>query len=134
MYRLWLPKASRITDNMPALSLARIVHTAQQENEIFYTKFRNAIKDFKEYDDITLDDLSETYSSKLFEITAKNAEGNYENFTEEILAQSLEEFVTIQTSKKEQSRIDALKLTSSKQKQRKFREKEELIKAYTKIF
>ena len=122
MYRLWLPKASRITDNMPALSLARIVHTAQQENEIFYTKFRNAIKDFKEYDDITLDDLSETYSSKLFEITAKNAEGNYENFTEEILAQSLEEFVTIQTSKKGQ-RDRCFEITSSKQKQRKFREK-----------
>ena len=59
------------------------MHTAaQQENEIFLHKGRNAIKDFKEYDDITLDDLSETYSSKLFEITAKNTEGNYENFTE----------------------------------------------------
>lgn len=133
MYRLWLPKASRITDNMPALSLARIVHTAQQENEIFYTKFRNAIKDFKEYDDITLDDLSETYSSKLFEITAKNAEGNYENFTEEILAQSLEEFVTIQTSKKDKE-IDALKLQVQNKNNENLEKKEELIKAYTKIF
>ena len=86
---------------MPALSLARVVHTAQQENEIFYQKFKSAIKDFAEYKDITLDDLSEIYSNKLFEITAKNAKGNYENFTEEILAQSLEEFITIQNSQKD---------------------------------
>ena len=93
----------------------------------------NAIKDFKEYDDITLDDLSETYSSKLFEITAKNAEGNYENFTEEILAQSLEEFVTIQTSKKDKE-IDALKLQVQNKNNENLEKKEELIKAYTKIF
>lgn len=132
MYRLWLPKASQITDNMPALSLARIVHTAQQENELFYAKFKAAIKDFKEYNNITLDDLSETYSSKLFEITAKNAEGNYENFTEQVLAQSLEEFMTIQTSKKDKE-IDALKLQVQDRNNENLQNREELIKAYTKI-
>lgn len=132
MYRLWLPKASQITDNMPALSLARIVHTAQQENELFYAKFKAAIKDFKEYNNITLDDLSETYSSKLFEITAKNAEGNYENFTEQVLAQSLEEFMTIQTGKKDKE-IDALKLQVQDRNNENLQNREELIKAYTKI-
>lgn len=132
MYRLWLPKASQITDNMPALSLARIVHTAQQENELFYAKFKAAIKDFKEYDKITLDDLSETYSSKLFEITAKNAEGNYENFTELILAQSLEEFMTIQMSKKDKE-INELKLQVQDENNEKLKNREELIEAYTKI-
>lgn len=77
--------------------------------------------------------MSETYSSKLFEITAKNAEGNYENFTEEILAQSLEEFVTIQTSKKDKE-IDALKLQVQNKNNENLEKKEELIKAYTKIF
>lgn len=132
MYRLWLPKASQITDNMPALSLARIVHTAQQENEVFYAKFKAAIKDYKEYDNITLDDLSETYSSKLFEITAKNAEGNYENFSELVLAQSLDEFMTIQMSKKDKE-INELKLQVQEENNEKLRNREELIDAYTKI-
>lgn len=133
MYRLWLPKASQITDNIPALSLARIVHTAQQENEVFYAKFKAAIKDFKEYNNITLDDLSETYSSKLFEITAKNAEGNYENFTEHVLAQSLEEFMTIQTSKKDKE-IGSLKLQVQDKDNETLETREELISAYTELF
>ena len=133
MYRLWLPKASKITDNMPALSLARIVHTAQQENEIFYQKFKTAIKDFEEYGNITLDDLSETYSSKLFEITARNADGNYENFTEEILAQSLEEFITIQTNQKDKE-INKLKIQVKDKSSENEKNKEDLIEAYTRIY
>lgn len=132
MYRLWLPKASKIADNMPALSLARIVHTAQQENEIFYQKYRAAIKDFKDYKNITLDDISETYSSKLFEITARNAEGNYENFTEEVLAQSLEEFMTIQNSQKDKE-INELKVQVRDKNSENEKSKEELIEAYTRI-
>lgn len=133
MYRLWLPKASKITDNMPALSLARIVHTAQQENEIFYQKFKTAIKDFREYENITLDDLSETYSSKLFEITARNADGNYENFTEEILAQSLEEFITIQTNQKDKE-INKLKIQVKDKNSENEKNKEDLLEAYTRIY
>lgn len=133
MYRLWLPKASKITDNMPALSLARVVHTAQQENEIFYQKFKSAIKDFAEYKDITLDDLSEIYSNKLFEITAKNAKGNYENFTEEILAQSLEEFITIQNSQKDKE-LKELKVQVENKNNENEKNKEDLIEAYTKIY
>lgn len=132
MYRLWLPKASKITDNVPALSLARIVHTAQQENEIFYQKFRVGIKDFKEYENITLDDISETYSSKLFEITARNAKGNYENFTEEVLAQSLEEFLTIQTSQKDRQ-IKELEAEVEDKNNDNERQKKELIDAYVRI-
>lgn len=132
MYRLWLPKASQIKNNMPELSLSRIVYTAQQENEAFYVKFKAMIKDYKEYNNITLEDLSEVYSSKLFEITAKNAKGNYENFTDEILAQSLEEFITIQMSQKDEE-ISKLKTQVRDGEKEKSNVKEELIEAYKKI-
>lgn len=133
MYRLWLPKASQITNNMPALSLARIVNTAQQENELFYQKFKTGIKEFEQYSNITIDDLSETYSRKLFEITAKNSAGEYENFTEQVLAQSLEEFLQIQTSDKDKE-IGGLKIQVANNESI-IREKDEnLIQAYVKTY
>jgi len=133
MYRLWLPKASQIKNNMPALSLSRIVYTAQQENEAFYVKFKAMIKDYKEYNNITLEDLSEVYSSKLFEITAKNAKGNYENFTDEILAQSLEEFIAIQLSQKDEE-ISELKTQVQDGEKEKINDREEWIEVYTEKF
>lgn len=133
MYRLWLPKASQITNNMPALSLARIVNTAQQENELFYQRFKTGIKEFEQYSNITIDDLSETYSRKLFEITAKNSAGEYENFTEQVLAQSLEEFMKIQSSAKDKE-IGGLK-TQVSDRDNIIREKDEnLIQAYVKTY
>lgn len=133
MYRLWLPKASRITNNMPALSLARIVNTAQQENEIFYQKFKTGIKEFERYSNITIEDLSETYSRKLFEIVAKNSAGEYENFNEQVLAQSLEEFMEIQSSEKDKE-IGGLKIQVADRDDI-IREKDEnLIQAYVKTY
>ena len=132
MYRLWLPKASQITNNMPALSLARIVYTAQQENEVFFTKFKSTIKEYRGYSNITLDELSEVYSNKLFEIVAKNAEGNYENFTEQVLALSLDEFVTLQTSKRDKE-IQTLQLQIKDKENENLKNEEKLVKAYTEI-
>lgn len=101
-YRLWLPQASSIaTADMPKLSLSRIVYTAQQENSTFYQKYRENLADYKDYGKISIDDLSEQYSSKLFEITARNANGDYENFTEEVLARSLDEFMKLESMDKD---------------------------------
>ena len=133
MYRLWLPRASKIKENIPALSLSRIVYTAQQENEVFYSKFKNAIRNYSSYKDITLDNVSEIYCSKLFEITAKNTKGEYENFNDEILAQSLEEFITI-TSNQKDEKINTLNMFIQDMNEEKLKDKEEWINIYTEKF
>lgn len=132
-YRLWLPKASTISADVPGLSLSRIVYAAQQENSVFYQKFKENLKDYNGYGRISIDNLSEHYSSKLFEIVARNSDGEYENFTEEVLAQSLDEFMKIENMNKDHE-IAALNENLQNISVEKTRQETDLIDAYKRYY
>lgn len=133
-YRLWLPKAASISPaDVPALSLSRIVYSAQQENSVFYEKFRENLKNYNGYGRISIDNLSEYYSSKLFEIVARNSDGEYENFTEEVLAQSLDEFMKIENMNKDHE-IATLSENLHNISVEKTQQENDLIDAYTRRF
>lgn len=127
MYRLWLPKASK-AQNVPALKLARTVYAAQQEDTRFYEKLKNNIKSF-DNEMYSIDDLAEKYSRNLYELVAKNADGSYENMTDEVIASSLEEFIEI-TSLQKDEEINTLKEYNVSAQSLIEEQREELIAAY----
>lgn len=129
MYRLWLPKAAKAR-NVPAIKLARTLYAAQQEDSVFYEKLKHKLKLLEGNVIYNIDDIAEKYSRTLFELVAKKANGNYENFTDEIVSSSLEELLQI-TSAKKDDMINELNQKDANNNSIIHKQKNELVEAYS---
>ncbi len=96
LYRLWLPLA-RKHRNLPALTLSRYAHCAQNVDEAFFEILREKLLIYKNENGIDVIDLDDARRIKLENIIVEKTEGDPENITEEVLSKSLDELVLIET-------------------------------------
>lgn len=96
MCRLWLPKA-KVKSSLPATTLARNAYAAQQVNSAFFEKIRVAANEIKQKHDVDVIDISLIRREKLEELLIKNTEGNIDAMSTEVIANSVDEVIKLET-------------------------------------
>lgn len=102
MCRLWMPKA-KTREDIPILTLARNAYAAQRSDTKFLEKLRSTAKEVKQKHGYSYFDLSELRKDKLERILAKRTGGNTEEIDTNVIADSFEELLKMETFKLEDS-------------------------------
>lgn len=96
MCRLWLPKA-QAKSSIPAMTLARSAYAAQQVDNTFFEKLRISAMELKEKHQVDVIDISAVRKEKLEEVLIKNTQGEMDDISPEILANSVDEVIKLET-------------------------------------
>lgn len=95
LFRLWVPVASQYS-NLPALTLARYAHSAQNPDTQFFEKLRSSAIAYQKEKGIDLINLSELRRQQLEDILIVKTEGNSDLLTEDMVATSLDELIKME--------------------------------------
>lgn len=96
MCRLWVPKA-KINASLPATTLARNAYAAQQVNAAFFEKLKASADEIKQKHHVDVIDISLVRKEKLEELLIKNTTGDIELMSVEVIANSLDEVIKLET-------------------------------------
>ena len=128
MCRLWVPKASSLT-SIPKLTLSRNAYSAQQVDYNFFYKLKESAEKLSLSHKIDLVNISSITKEKLEEILIRNISGNLDELTDEVLCNSADELIKLETLN---LRENNLKLLEEQQVQNSILEQktDDLIEAY----
>lgn len=96
MCRLWLPKA-KANSSLPATTLARNAYAAQQVSAAFFEKLRASAGEIRQKHHVDVIDISLIRKEKLEELLIKNTLGDIEAMSTEVIANSVDEVVKLET-------------------------------------
>ncbi len=89
--------SSAFLTDLPVIKLSQIAYSAQQTDSALFYKIRDKASKLEEKHSKGIILLDETRSEKLNEIIVKKTEGEYDLITEEIIANSFDEYMSIMT-------------------------------------
>lgn len=100
MCRLWLPKKS-LKQTVPILTLSREAYAVQLADAAFIDKLSSNAAKVKEKHNVDVVDIPDYKRRKLEEIIVAKVGGNYDDIDEDIVASSFDEFVALETKRKD---------------------------------
>lgn len=116
LYRIWLPFATEFT-KLPSLTLSRFAYAAQNEGVVFYEKLRVAASKLESTKNIDLISVSEVTRRKIEDILLRETDGNINSVTDEVVATSIEEYVSMEKNNLLKENKSLTDLATSRERQ-----------------